>query len=214
VTNAGPAEAAAVQVTDVTPAGLTFVSNALDCTTAFPCTLGSLAAGATRTITATYSVPASYPGPGPIENTASVTSANSDPAPANNSATASTDLAGLAFHTVTPCRVLDTRQPASAPALSPGPPRSFTIAGACGVPSTAEAVSINVTATAPTQPGDLRIYPEGSAPPLASAINYSAGQTRANNAVVKLGPNGGLEVLCGQAGGSVHFILDVNGYFE
>ena len=71
-----------------------------------------------------------------------------------------------------------------------------------------------MTVTQPTDAGDLRLYPAGATPPLASAINYGAGQTRANNAVVKLGTAGGLEVLTDQGAGSVHFILDVNGYFE
>jgi len=214
VTNDGPTAAADVQVNNTPPPGLTFVSNDGHCTTRFPCALGLLAAGATRTITATFSVPADYSGPNPIQNVTSVSSATADPDPSDNSATASTSLVGLAFHTLAPCRVLDTRESANGPALAPGPARSFAIAGLCGVPSTAQAASVNVTVTQPTDPGDLRIYPGGSEPPLASAINYAAGQTRANNAVVKLGPGGGLEVLCDQAVGTVHFVLDVNGYFE
>ena len=42
VTNAGPSDAAGVTLADPTPPGLTFVSNAGDCTTAFPCALGTL----------------------------------------------------------------------------------------------------------------------------------------------------------------------------
>jgi hypothetical protein len=50
--------------------------------------------------------------------------------------------------------------------------------------------------------------------PLASSINYSAGQTRANNAVVPLDGAGRFAVRCDQAAGSVHLLVDVNGYFE
>jgi hypothetical protein len=50
--------------------------------------------------------------------------------------------------------------------------------------------------------------------PLASTINYRAGQTRANNAIVPLGRDGDLRVTAGQAVGSVHVVVDVFGYFE
>ena len=46
-----------VTLADPTPAGLTFVSNAGNCTTAFPCDLGTVPSGATRTITATFAIP-------------------------------------------------------------------------------------------------------------------------------------------------------------
>ena len=51
-------------------------------------------------------------------------------------------------------------------------------------------------------------------PPAVRTLEYSAGQTRANNAVVALGSTGDAIVHCGQATGSVHLILDVNGYFQ
>ena len=74
VTNAGPSDATGVTLTDPTPPGLTFVSNAGDCTTAFPCNLGTVPAGATRTITATFAIPSGYTTPNPIVNTATVSS--------------------------------------------------------------------------------------------------------------------------------------------
>jgi uncharacterized repeat protein (TIGR01451 family) len=214
VTNNGPVAAANVQLSDPTPAGLTFVSNSGDCTTAFPCALGLLGTGATRTVRATFTIPAGYAGPNPFQNVASASSTTTDPDLSNNSAAATTTLRGLGFHTLAPCRAFDTRDPVDGPALSPGPARVFTVAGTCGVPSTARAISMNVTVTQPTGAGDLRIYPGGTAAPLTSAINYGAGQTRANKGVVKLGADGEVEVLCSQASGTVQFILDVNGYFE
>jgi Calx-beta domain/FG-GAP-like repeat/FG-GAP repeat len=117
------------------------------------------------------------------------------------------------LYTVAPCRLADTRG-AQGPALTPGVDRVFTVSGLCGVPSTARAASVNVTVTAPTQAGDLRLYGAGSGLPFASAVNYGLGQTRANNAIVPLGTLGKIAVHLDQAAGSVHVILDVNGYVE
>jgi hypothetical protein len=49
---------------------------------------------------------------------------------------------------------------------------------------------------------------------LVSTSNYATGQTRANNAVLRLGNGGAFTVFCGQAAGTVEFIVDVNGYFQ
>ena len=50
--------------------------------------------------------------------------------------------------------------------------------------------------------------------PRRPALNFAAGATRANNAVAALGSAGDLTVYAGQPSGTVHLILDVNGYFE
>jgi VCBS repeat protein len=123
----------------------------------------------------------------------------------------------VAFYTVTPCRVVDTRAPTGptgGPPLAAGAARTFVLAGSCGVPPTATAVSVNVTVTQSTAIGDLRLFPGGNPPPLVSTINYKAGQTRANNAVASLGPSGDITLRCDQPGGTVDLILDVNGYFQ
>src|SRR5262249_60105902 len=54
VTNNGASPAAAVIVSDPTPANLTFVSNSGACTTPYPCNLGTLNSGQTATHTTTY----------------------------------------------------------------------------------------------------------------------------------------------------------------
>jgi hypothetical protein len=120
------------------------------------------------------------------------------------------------YFTVTPCRVVDTRKPdgpLSGPALVAGVDRVFTVAGQCGVPVTAKAVSLNLTVTEPTAAGNLRLYPAGTSA-VVSNINYVAGQTRANNTTVNLSDAGALIVHCAQASGTAHFVLDVNGYYE
>jgi hypothetical protein len=118
--------------------------------------------------------------------------------------------------TVTPCRVFDSRVLGlGGPSpLAAGSRNAVAIAGHCGIPSEAQAISLNVTVTEPTRQGHLRVFRSGAAVPSVSAINYSAGQTRANNAVTELSISGALDVYVGQVAGSVHAIIDVNGYFE
>jgi hypothetical protein len=63
--------------------------------------------------------------------------------------------------------------------------------------------------------GNLRLFPAGQAVPTISSINYSAGQTRTNNAVLTLNVTGEIAVFVAQpVGTSVHLIVDVDGYFE
>jgi hypothetical protein len=124
----------------------------------------------------------------------------------------------LEFFTLAPCRLIDTRNPAGplgGPALSPGAARLFVVTGACGVPSSAKALSVNVTVTQPTAAGYLQLLPGNqSFVPAVSTLNVSGGQTRANNAVLPLATDGSgsLQILNGSPG-SFHVLLDVNGYF-
>jgi hypothetical protein len=121
------------------------------------------------------------------------------------------------FYTLVPCRVADTRDvagPYGAPPLDALTTRAFVMAGRCGIPGEADAVAINVTVTEPTAGGHLTIYQAGVPLPLASTINYRAGQTRANNAIVALGANDSIAVFCGQPSGTTQFLIDVVGYFR
>jgi hypothetical protein len=122
----------------------------------------------------------------------------------------------LSFYTVIPCRLADTRNPngpLGGPAFQPGAIRPFTLTGICGIPATAKALSLNVTVTQPSAAGFLTLYPGGQPTPSTSSINFSSGQTRANNAVLPLEDGTGILQIY-SAGGSVHVILDVNGYFQ
>jgi Calx-beta domain len=122
------------------------------------------------------------------------------------------------FYTATPCRLLDSRQASGAwggTPLAAGQERSLTVGGgACGIPGTALAVSINVTAVDATTSGHLRVFPAGTPRPTSSTLNFVAGKTRANNAVVPLGSGAALAIYSAQAAGSVHVVVDVNGWFE
>ena len=121
---------------------------------------------------------------------------------------------GLNFYTVTPCRVLDTR---SGLALSSGVPRTIPVAGLCGIPSDAVAVSLNVTAVGPSAEGFITLYPGNGQLPPTSTLNLVAGKTRANNAVLGLATDAS-GTLQAQAflsdGGHVDLLVDVNGYLK
>ena len=122
------------------------------------------------------------------------------------------------FFTIAPCRLVDTRDPIGplgGPSLAAGAERSFsTRQASCGIPDTARSIAVNVTATQATADGDLRLFPGNSGGPLTSTVNYRAGRTRANNAIVGLDPLGVFSVICSQSGGTVDLIVDVTGYFE
>jgi Zn-dependent metalloprotease len=139
-------------------------------------------------------------------------SASSGPPIARGRAVGSIFERGL--HVVTPCRVLDTRQPENAPSLASGFPRTLTIGNTCGLPPTAKAVALNLTVVQPTASGHLTVWPSGAAQPSTSTINFGGGQTRANSAVVPLGPDGRFSAIAAVPGGDVDLIVDVTGFFE
>ena len=121
------------------------------------------------------------------------------------------------FFSLDPCRLIDTRGaagPRGGPALAAATERVFDVAGQCGIPVTARAISVNVTVATPSTTGFLTLFPSGSDRPSTSTLNYAGGQTRANNSILLLGPTGDVSAFCGQASGTAHLIVDVNGYFE
>ena len=121
------------------------------------------------------------------------------------------------FHTVTPCRLVDTRNaagPTGGPALAAGAVRELPVAGACGVPASAVAVAVNLTVVTPSTAGFLEVLPAGARPSGTSILNFKAGRTRANNALLPLGLSGAVTVRCAIPSGTAHFVLDVTGYFE
>ncbi len=124
---------------------------------------------------------------------------------------------GLCYHTLTPCRIYDSRQDAVNGALYSAAERPIAVVGAaaCGVPAAARAVALNLTAVQPTAGGYLTVYSEAGEIPGTSTLNFNGGQTRANNAVVHLDDLGRLfaRPILNDAG-RVHLVVDVFGWFE
>jgi hypothetical protein len=122
---------------------------------------------------------------------------------------------GLDFYTVAPCRVLDTRS--SGPTLASGVIRIVQITGLCNIPGDAGAVSVNITAIAPSSNGNIALFPGNEPLPMTSSINFTGGLSRANNAVLSLATDAS-GTLAARAflgdGGQVDLVLDVNGFFK
>ncbi len=129
-------------------------------------------------------------------------------------ATFRTACAGGRFFPLTPCRVLDTRDGS---AVTDGVPRDVAFHETCGIPTTARALSANITATRPSLAGHVSIYPADAASTGTSVVHFAAGKTRASATMIKLADDGTgharLEATV-PSGGTVDVIVDVNGYFD
>jgi hypothetical protein len=123
---------------------------------------------------------------------------------------------------VAPYRVCDTRAGTGTPystgtRLGPGGTLLITIAGslvppAPSIPEGATAIVANLTVTGGTATSYLTAYPADLVtPPTASNINFSAGQTIANQVTVALSPDGDIKIR--NFAGNVHVILDLAGFY-
>ncbi len=124
------------------------------------------------------------------------------------------------FYTLTPCRVFDSR--ATPPPLQGGVEKFIPVAGVCGVPAGATAVSLNITVTNATAGGDMEIgRGDATLPdPATTRLSFQPNKTRANNGLVQIATDGvggvvkGVKARAAAAGTTtVDLILDVNGYF-
>ena len=114
----------------------------------------------------------------------------------------------------TPVRLLDTRSGIGTPAGRLGNQAAIRVpVSSIGIPSTAAAVVVNVTAVKPTAPGFVTVYPwTGGTPPVVSNLNFVAGDVVPNLAAVKLGSAASIGFLtCLQ--GTTDLVADVAGYY-
>jgi hypothetical protein len=128
---------------------------------------------------------------------------------------APTSTAGsMSFYSATPCRVVDTRGATGAfggPYLSGGSTRSFAIpSSSCGIPSSAQAYSLNMTVVPHTGLQYLTTWPTGQTQPVVSTLNSLDGSIVANAAIVPAGTGGAVSVYVTN---DTDVIIDINGYF-
>jgi hypothetical protein len=120
------------------------------------------------------------------------------------------------FGPLTPARVLDTRDGMGGIVGPVGAHQtiSLPVLGQGGVPSSlVGAVVLNVTATQPTGSGYLTVYPDGAAMPLASNLNFTAGETVPNLVITPVGPDGQVDFYNG-SGGTVQIVADLSGWLS
>lgn len=119
---------------------------------------------------------------------------------------------------LTPARLMDTRPDGvtvdgvaqrdgirTGGAITP-----LQITGRGGVPTSAGAVALNVTAVGGPLPGFLTVFPCGGTPPNSSNLNFAANGVIPNAVVSKTDAQGR---VCLFSNVSTHVIVDVNGYF-
>ena len=128
------------------------------------------------------------------------------------------DSAAYAFFPLTPCRLVDTRNPPGplgGPALQTGQQRQFPVrqGSPCGIPASAQAYSFNVTAV--PQNGMplsyVTLWPAGGTRPGVSTLNALTGTITANAAIVPAGTSG--DIVAFASGNTTDLVIDVNGYF-
>lgn len=121
------------------------------------------------------------------------------------------------YYPLTPCRAIDTRGPVAphgGPVLGQDATRNFAIRGFCGVPTTAKAVSLNVTVTQATQASWLAVWPSGQPRPWVSMINFEPSDPALANGVIVGLSTGAQDLAVYNNFGTVHLLVDVTGYFQ
>lgn len=126
---------------------------------------------------------------------------------------------GLLYFPTTQCRVSDTLN--GAPGSGFGGPifenettRTIPIPSSprcLGIPSTAKAYALNVTAIPFGNPMPfLTLYPTGQARPIASLLNAFQGQTVSNAGIIPAGANGAVDIYAYRR---THVVVEIAGYF-
>ena len=133
----------------------------------------------------------------------------------------------LVFTPVTPCRIMDTRNPgAKSGILVAGSTRGFWAwsaifsaqggsATGCGTLASADeaVIVVNFTVVAQDAAGYITVFPADAAQPLAATVNYGAGAVVGNNATLKVAQvalGDGFKIY---STSNVHVVADIVGYY-
>jgi glucose/arabinose dehydrogenase len=125
---------------------------------------------------------------------------------------------GSSFHSLTPQRILDTRNAIGSPRnpIAAGGQLDLRVTGSGGVPATGvSAVVLNLTATNMRAPGYVTTWPTNQARPNASSLNFAT-RNVANLVIARVSPDGKVSLWNANdtpAMGSVDLVADVVGWF-
>ncbi len=121
---------------------------------------------------------------------------------------------GARYSPLRPSRILDTRTGTggfNAP-VGAGATISPKVTGVGGIPATGvSTVVLNVSATQPTSPSYLTVFPAGAARPNTANLTFGAGQTVTNLVMAKVGADGKVSVY--NHAGTSHVTFDVVGWY-
>ena len=115
---------------------------------------------------------------------------------------------GLSLYNVAPCRVLDTREPAGAPAVD-GVLDIQVATPTCGIPTAAPAYVVSVTVVPVGILGYLTLWPRGTTQPFVASLNAADGAITSNMAIVPA-TNGWISAFFTSPS---HLVVDITGYF-
>jgi glucose/arabinose dehydrogenase len=126
------------------------------------------------------------------------------------------DLTGARFVPLVPGRVLDSRVITGlAGPFASGSPRVLTLVPGSVVPSTADAITGNLTVANARSKGFVALTELPTASPGTSTLNFPSGDTRANGITAPMSSAGTVALVhTGTSGSTTDLILDVTGYFE
>ena len=131
----------------------------------------------------------------------------------------------LVYVPVTPCRIIDTR--VAGGTIAANATRDFDVTSVtnfsfqggdstnCGIGASGSfaAAVINFTVVTPSAAGYITAFPYLGTQPLASTLNYTAGDIRGNLAIVKLDQGPSAPEMTVYSFAQTHLVADVVGYF-
>ncbi|MTD15470.1 hypothetical protein GIS00_16160 [Nakamurella sp. YIM 132087] len=127
------------------------------------------------------------------------------------------------YASVAPCRIVDTRFGGQSP-LSSGSTKSYYVSGTtgfapqggksggCGIPSSATAVTVSMTAVDPSSVGFMRAWAAGTPEVTSTVLNYGTISTGTGATLPIRSPNGP-HLTVKNFAGPTDLVIDVTGYY-